>query len=348
MKNLVVLCVAFTVSLIALELAARALTSQQLSQSWMMVDDRGLTLNRPNTRATHHRGDASTTYHINAFHMRGDMPVADVPSILVLGDSFTFGWLVDRGDTLTQHLQDQADAMLGKGRVQFLNAGTGGWGTASYIDFFTRYSPSIEVAGVLIFANATDFNRASQRSFYEIDNDHSVHRVMKELSTATLIKKMITENTVYRWLAERSYLLYMAKQAVLVYGAAVEESAPAGAEMLISEKFGAPALDVQKYNAALLRHFKTLLDERSIPVFVSSQYHWQYTADVYEWLAPVMNELEIPFLPTQRDLAMATGGDVAGYFINGDPHPNGKTYKILAAKTWNWLSPQLKEQSIGR
>lgn len=348
MRNLVVICAAFIVSLIVLEMAARSLTSEPISQPWMMVDDQGLTINRPNTQATHFRGDVSASYRINGLHMRGEMPATDVPSIMVLGDSFTFGWLVDGKDTLVQHLQDQADTFLGKGRVQFLNAGTGGWGTASYIDFFARYSKSLEPAGVLVFANATDFNRAVQTGLYEVGDDLSVHRVVSVPSAAMWLKQLITNNSIYRWLVGRSYLLNMLKQAVLNLMYSEDDVAPAGAEMLMNDKIDAPTLDVQNYNSALIAHLKSLADERAIPIFVASQYHWQYSNDVYDWLEPEMKALGIPFFASQRDLDMVTNGDVSTYFIDGDPHPNGKTYKLLAEKTWKWLMPQLKELSIGQ
>lgn len=348
-KNFVILIGAFIVSFLILEVAARAITSDPLSGSWLMVDDYGLVMNRPDTIAVHHRGTTSATYEINALHLRGEMPKAGIPKILVLGDSFTFGWLVEKNQTLTHYLQSQADTSLGAGKVQFLNAGTGGWGTASMADFLTRYTDSINLFAVLVFANATDFNRAAQTKLYEVNDRQSVHRKMIGRSTSIHMKQLITQNPMYRWLVGNSYFVNMLKQVILGLGVSADQGeATAGAEMLMSDKIDMPQQDVQDYNKALLQHLKSVVDGRSIPIYVSSQYHWQYTANAYDWLEPIFQDLKVPFLNNQRFMATATHGKVEGFFINGDPHPTGLTYKILAQKTWDWLSPQLRGSNFGQ
>lgn len=348
-KNILMLLGAVALSLIALEFAARAIGPAHLTDSWMMVDDQGLVLNRPGSVATHHRGNTSATYRINTLNMRGDMPAADIPSILVVGDSFTFGWLVDNHETLVSQLQKQADRALGKNKLVFLNAGTGGWGTASYLDYLTRYTESLQPSAVLIFANATDFNRSLQSGLFEISSDaKKVVRTVSERPMHVVAKKIITDNELYRWLIGRSYLLNMLKQALLATGSSDDDQVTAGAEMLVSDKINPPAANAQAYNAALFKHLKSVLDDRSVPVYVSSQYHWQYTDDAYDWLVPLLQNLGIPFLSVQRDLATATKGEVEGFFIDGDPHPTGATYVLLAQKTWDWLLPKLKVQEIGR
>jgi len=348
-KNILMLLGAVAFSLIALEFAARAIGPGYLTDSWMMIDDQGLVLNRPGSVATHHRGDTSATYRINALNMRGNMPTVDIPSVLVVGDSFTFGWLVDNRDTVVSQLQKQADQARGKNKLVFLNAGTGGWGTASYLDYLTRYTKNSQPSAVLIFANATDFNRSLQSDLFEVSSDSkTVTRTVSERPMHVVAKKIITDSELYRWLIGRSYLLNMLKQALLATGSSDDDKVIAGAEMLVSDKINPPTANVQAYNAALYKHLKSVLDDQSVPVFVSSQYHWQYTANAYDWLVPVMQNLGIPFLSVQRDLAAATNGEIAGFFIDGDPHPTGATYALLAQKTWDWLLPKLKEQDIGR
>lgn len=349
-KNSLILAGALAVSLVILELAARAFSPNELSDSWLMVDDQGLVLNRPDTIATHYRGKTSATYHINALHMRGDLPMPDVPSILVVGDSFTFGWLVDIEDTLVHQLQKQADQAFGKNSVTFLNSGTGGWGTASYLDFLTRYIDRIQPSAVLLFVNATDFNRSVQSGLYELPSGSQIlQRVNNDQLIGATIKQAITKNAIYRWLSGHSHLLNLVKQAILTAGASSDDDVvPAGAEMLVSDKIGPPVESVQLYNIALIKKLKSVIGDQSIPLYVSSQYHWQYTENAYDWLMPVMQQLNIPFLSVQRDLAVATNGEVKGFFIDGDPHPTGAVYKILAEKTWGWLLPQLKEKDIAR
>lgn len=335
--------------LVALEFASRLVVSQDLSDPWMTVDSQGLVLNRAGAIATHRRGETAATYRINENHMRGQAPLPNIPSVLVVGDSFTFGWLIDNEDTVVSQLQKQADEALGPDKIRFLNAGTGGWGTASYLDYLTRYAGDIKPAAILVFANATDFNRSIQSGIYNVmDDDRLVRRSVQESSLPVAIKRFVTGLSIYQWLVGNSNLMQIFRIAVLGAISSASEEAQPGAELLENNQTGMPDREVREFNISLLRELRSVADQQSVPLFISTQYHWQYTPDVYDWLVPVMNELDIPFLAMQRDIATATNNKVEGFFINGDPHPTGAINKILAEKTWSWLAPQLRGRVIER
>lgn len=335
------------VMLVVLEFASRLIVPQDLSDPWMTVDNQGLVLNRAGAMATHRRGETVATYRINENHMRDQAPHPDIPSVLVVGDSFTFGWLVDSKNTVVSQLQKQADAALGPNKIRFLNAGTGGWGTASYLDYLTRYADDIRPAAILVFANATDFNRSIQSGIYDVTNDARAIRLSApEITLPATIKRFVTGLSVYQWLVGNSNLMQMFRLAVLGAISSASEAAAPGAELLDNNQTGIPEKDIREFNISLLRELRSVADQQSVPIFISTQYHWQYTPDVYDWLVPVMKELDIPFLATQREIGTTTNNKVDGFFITGDPHPAGAVYKILADKTWSWLAPQLKGHVI--
>jgi hypothetical protein len=342
LKNLSLLALSVLVMLLVLEFASRLIAPQDLSHPWMTVDSQGLVLNRAGAVATHRRGETVATYRINENHMRGQAPYPNIPSVLVVGDSFTFGWLVDNEDTVVSQLQKQADEALGPDKIRFLNAGTGGWGTASYLDYLTRYAGDIKPAAILVFANATDFNRSLQSGIYTVaDGERSVTRSVHESSGSDTIKRFVTGLPLYQWLVGNSNLMQIFRLAILGAISSASGEALPGAEMLENNQTGVPEREVREFNISLLRELRSVADQQSVPLFVSTQYHWQYSPDVYDWLVPVMKELEVPFLAMQRDIAATTGGKVEGFFIKGDPHPTGAIYEILAEKTWSWLIPQL-------
>lgn len=349
LKNFFLLALSVLVMTVALEFASRLIAPQNLSDPWMTVDNQGLVLNRAGAIATHRRGETVATYRINQHHMRGDLGSSEIPSVLVLGDSFTFGWLVENEDTVVSQLQRQADKALGPNRLTFLNAGTGGWGTASYLDFLTRYGDDIKPSAVLVLANTTDFRRSLQSGLYDMTGDQqTVTRTTYKSSFAVTLKQFVTGSSIYQWLVGNSNLMQITRLAVLGSLSTSSEAPPPGAEILESKKMGPPDRETKDFNIALLRELKSVAERHEVPLFVSTQYHWQYTPDVYDWLVPVMNELDVPFLPLQREMASATGGKVDGFFIEGDPHPAGAVYEILAEKTWSWLMPQLGSDVLDR
>src|SRR5690606_31285854 len=94
--------------------------------------DRGLTLYDPNLgwalapgwRGRHRHHDYDVGYSTNALAFRGAAEAARAPAALWLGDSFTFGFGVDDGETFVDRL-DAAHA----GGLRHVNLGVPGYST---------------------------------------------------------------------------------------------------------------------------------------------------------------------------------------------------------------------------
>lgn len=88
-------------------------------------------------------GDFSTTVRINSRGLRDrEVPYARTPGgrrILLLGDSFAFGWGVEAEQTVAKRLEAHLPG------TEVLNAGCSGWSTRQEVDFFRiegrRYRP---------------------------------------------------------------------------------------------------------------------------------------------------------------------------------------------------------------
>jgi len=102
-------------------------------------------LNFEDTRITHSRGSEwSFTYTTNHLGNRGEVvPVSnayDVPNLLVLGDSYSFGIGVDDGEEYPSVLAERL-----RGRYRVTNLSVGGWGLAQqirrYYEFGQVYLP---------------------------------------------------------------------------------------------------------------------------------------------------------------------------------------------------------------
>ena len=79
--------------------------------------------------------------------------------ILVLGDSFTFGWLLKDKDTFIYKLQND---FLNQ---YFVNSAAGGWGFDDYAKFLKSYCHEIQPQNIIIFiSNVSNDLRDSRYS----------------------------------------------------------------------------------------------------------------------------------------------------------------------------------------
>jgi len=67
--------------------------------------------------------------------LRGGPIGAGTNRVLCVGDSFTFGWLLDETNTFVYKLDQFAARDFPVGTLAFLIGGVDGWGTADYVAF---------------------------------------------------------------------------------------------------------------------------------------------------------------------------------------------------------------------
>jgi lysophospholipase L1-like esterase len=79
----------------------------------------------------------------DGFRITGNL--RDCTRIMVLGDSVTFGWGVDNGQSYPAQLQ----RLLGN-NYQVLNYGTGSWGFAEYYLTYKRYAPRVHPSLIIL------------------------------------------------------------------------------------------------------------------------------------------------------------------------------------------------------
>ena len=146
----------------------RLLAPQDMSGAWFDEGPRGLVLNKAQGTARHQFENRVVTYRFNRFHQRGGELQEGIPRVLVVGDSFTFGWLLDERHSPPALLQAAADRDFGAGRVAFLNAGTGGWGLDSYLAYLEIFGDAIGAKAVIISLNGDSFRRAMRNGLYAV------------------------------------------------------------------------------------------------------------------------------------------------------------------------------------
>lgn len=85
--------------------------------------------------------DLSITYQTNQIGMRGQMADLELPHVLCLGDSFTFGQGCDDSDTYPQQLEQYLNQAGFP--VSVLNAGVQGYGLKQSVDLYLAYNPQV-------------------------------------------------------------------------------------------------------------------------------------------------------------------------------------------------------------
>lgn len=167
---------ATAVALLIIEAGLRLWAPQSLTGNWMTTSASGYAVNRRSTSATHAMPGRSVRYHLNALGFRG----AELPSqgrrVLVVGDSVTFGVLLDESDTIVARLAASSTSEWGAGRLAFVNAGVGGWGTADYAAFLEDRGDELRPDAVVVFIGFEDVSRAWRSPLWALEPDGTVSR----------------------------------------------------------------------------------------------------------------------------------------------------------------------------
>lgn len=347
------LCISLPIGagfLVAGEMSLRVIAPQDMSGRWLQTTDRGLVVNKEGGTARHRFGSRAATYRFNHLHQRGAEPTDGVPKVLVLGASYTFGWLVEEEWALPALLHEHADRELGVGRLQFLNAGTGGWGMDSYLAYLEQFGDAVDPSAVLIEINGDSFRRAQAKGLYAlVDPGALTLEPRNAVVPLGALKTFIASIPFYEWLLEHSHLVQFARG--LVTGSLVlrpriarGDDAP-GMSVAVNPP---PPPETRRLGEALLRRMKAWGEARGVSVYMVSFYHPSDVDGVFRWLDEAARAAGVPFLDLQAPMAAAIGPDLAGYFILDEPHPNERTNALMAGHTWPWLAPLLERDVLAR
>lgn len=311
---------------------------QPRTGTWTVLDDENNLINRSGGRVRHELVDGRVAYYnFNSAHQRGTedpSPAAD--RVLVLGDSFTFGWGLPEEQTYVSLLQKHLDGMPHARRIQLLNAAVGGWGTADEVAYLRKYGGDIAPRGVIVFVSFDDFRRALKSRSFRIDPaTGDVVRVPVE-RTGSSAKKLLQDSAFYNWLLEHSHLVQLIRQAIVFKGGIGVVTTP-GTQPADADADVAAQKEVAR---ALFRWIKRWSDEHHASLIVLTT-GW-YSID-YPWLTGEMKDLGIDFVDlceSVRPVMLRDGPET--YFIRYDGHPNARGAQLIADAAWQALAPWFK------
>lgn len=325
------------------EAMVRWLAPQELSGTWLTYGPRGLVLNKAGAEARHQQGDLVVRYRFNSAHQRGPEPDPRSRGVLVLGDSFTFGWMLEEPESYVGRLQAQIDRQFGNGRYQLQNAATAGWGMGDYLAYLEAFGDRLAPKLVVVFVNFDDVDRAVRAPLYSLASDGSA--VGQDLGPQRLWLKLIIDRIPgYAWLLERSHLVQLIRSAILQAAGRAPPAAaarpapappPAPSPLMAWPTLGTPLPQSEDLRsvlaAALMSRLRSWCEQRGTPLLVMTT-GWGPVTD-YPWMPGVARGLGAAPIDLSPEVAQTVWGDRRIYH-SVDGHPTARAAEIIARAAW--------------
>ena len=201
-KNILTLIGSIIFSLLIIEFFFILFFPQQLTSSFRVYNEYGLALNKKNHSAFHQLDKIKVKYKFGKYHNRiYDFPIKN-KKILVLGDSFTFGWLLNDEDTFVYKLNKNFKDYY------FVNGAAGGWGSSDQLRYLIDFCNVIKPRFVFVFINYLDFNRIYGSNLFYINNNNELKYGKDDIPKF----KRITENFFYEFIMENIHSINFLKK----------------------------------------------------------------------------------------------------------------------------------------
>lgn len=333
-------------SLVIAEIILRSSLDYPLSGSWRVYDERGLHLNKSKGTATHNAAGYSAVYHFHYPHLRGKPSNKGKFRILILGDSYSFGWLLNWEDTFVGQLERLIHKRFGENIFEIANASAGGWGLDSYLAFLEGYGEQINPDIVLIFLNTGDVPRSLKNGLYRMEGEKLV-AVKKPIP----IMKRITQSLpFYESLISSSYLLQAMRRVYLLlrYGK-TQQRIHLGPEIYDSQVSDTS----QNLKTATLAKsiFEEILrwEERKNKKLIIATTAWhnppyddKSSNEIFMSQAEDFFTLrDTPYFDGSKHLADRKNINNPPIFIKNDGHPNVEGSRLIAQINWPFIENEL-------
>ncbi|MDP6786673.1 MAG: hypothetical protein QF830_02410 [Rhodospirillales bacterium] len=323
----------------------RLVDPQDLTGTWETIGPRGLILNRARETSRHQLGERRVTYRFNSLHQRGAEPRPGVPKVLVLGNSFSMGWLVDEADSLPGRLQAFSDRELGKDRAQFLNAAVGGWGFASYLAYLEEFGEAIDPDAITLVIYLSDFGRAQRSGLYTLAGDGSLDLQAHDATNRqSPLRGLLGQYALYRWLLNHSHLVQVLRRKLLSLIVDLPDPVILVADKKVKSAKRSPTdpdARTRRLTHAILRRIKEWCAERNVRLYMVGYYSARYPGGIYDWLRPLARKEGVPFLDLQEPMSSLARSDLGRYAIKRDGHPTEEAIALAADRVWTWNGRRL-------
>ena len=370
--SLMALALVSVVTLGLAEIMLRVFSPQDMTGTWRVFGERGYLLNRSQGTARHQLGDRAVRYRFTAPHRRGAPARPGVPRVLVLGDSLTFGILLEEADTYVQLLQTFSDRDFGPDAYQFLNGAGGGWGTSEYLAYLEDFGDQIAPDLLIIYISSDDIGRSMRRKLYRVVDPETLELEALSLthqhSGKKKLKRFLNALPIYQWSLEHCHLLQFARRLFLIRtGHLVNDVDLTDNRRTLGSVVvpGSWDLQVTAEEAVTLGHalFRRIIHwcrERNVPLLLTTTGWHFYALEITPEKLAEMETVEptiafmhrapdlfaregVPYHDITPEVLAATGGRPEEFIIPGDSHPDEEGSRLIALHSWAWLGEEIRK-----
>lgn len=331
---------AILVTLLFLEMMVRIVTPQSMRGTWLVTGPRGLNMNKDHGSVQHEFRPANRklTYYFDKYHRR--VPKFFQPSegskrILILGDSFAFGWLLAYKKSFVGIMQSEAETKFGKHAFEFINVSTGGWGAADYTTYIENFGKEVRPDLIVIFVGIDDFDRAMERGFYNFSGPKGRLQAANQLAQISRFRDLLRSLPVYNWLLEHSHLVQFGRNAVAKGHLNIWDEGQYGSD---HEK----DMEIRRMARALFRRLRLYSTAHNMPLLVLTN-GWPDVLNNYPWIGKIMLEENINFIDLTPEVGVEVAKHRDNYIIPIDTHPNEAGSKLIAEAAWPYLQVELSK-----
>jgi len=218
-QKLLLLLATILIALIIGEVAVRLVTPQRLVRGYFAADPELGNVVLPNREFVDR--ESASSYHVSTnrdgFRMRDEVDLSpERRRILVVGDSYVFGWGVDAEDSFFTLVDRNAREALPS--VQLLNAGVGAYSTGHAYKTLARRAEDLDLSAAIYFMNSNDLadNLVSGIDYrvtsYRRLIDGTIE--LRDEHVYSPLKRFLFARTPYGWLNRHSHLFILIKRAV--------------------------------------------------------------------------------------------------------------------------------------
>ena len=205
-KNLLLIFVSLFIVVIVVEVFLIIFLPQNLNSSFRTYGKNGLLLNVKNkTTPIFHLGRHVANYNFGKFHNRKYDLKENDNRILVLGDSFTFGWLLKDEDTFVYKLGKKLN------NFSFINSAAGGWGTSDHLKYLKSFCKIVSPKYTLIFLNSADLQRSLGSNLFFLGNN----KIREGNNKISRLKIFLEKSTIYNFSIKNFHIINLLKSVYL-------------------------------------------------------------------------------------------------------------------------------------
>lgn len=350
-QNALLLTIALCASLLTAEFVVSIVSPQNLSGTWRVATESGLLVNKSHGSARHQFGDRIVTYAFTPPHLRGSNKRGSM-KVLVIGDSYTFGWLLDNQSHYVNLLQQYIDSDFGPSTFTLLNAAAGGWGTGDQVAYVEEFGDEINPDMILVFLNTDDIGRALRSPLWEYDVASA--ELTRKHATHSKLKRFLNDVPGYKWLLENSHLMQLARVAAL-RPSEVSHPIDTLSELPEPVKYGPQsntdektALIGKALGESLFSRLASWCKSKNVYLAVTTTGWFQppYTNSAPAEAFMIGAEdffrgLGVPFFDPSTQIWSRRKESLNAFFIPKDGHPNEAGAALIAEHVYPFVSNQL-------